>query len=160
MVRLLTFAFVLLATAAVGVAAPVSWASLGLDQAQITGANIIGSVPSDDPATAVNDDPTTVTVVSEPGLATSIKTVSDQNGGDFVPGLVGVQAQGNDAADGFTDGANAGDVFCFARANFDLDGFRAVLNMLFCRGCHFFGRVNADGAVGVDYFLFAAEQGI
>ncbi|MCB1151827.1 hypothetical protein KDK88_09770 [bacterium] len=38
MVRLLTFAFVLLATAAVGVAAPVSWASLGLDQAQITGA--------------------------------------------------------------------------------------------------------------------------
>ena len=84
----------------------------------------------------------------------------DVDGSDFVPGLVGVQPQGNATADGFADGANAGDVFRFACANFNFDGFRAVLNMLFCRGCHFFRRVDADGAVGVNDFFLAAEQGI
>jgi uncharacterized repeat protein (TIGR01451 family) len=57
-----------------------------VNQARVSGANIIGAVPSDDPTTAAVDDATTVRVVSEPDLTTSIKTVSDENGGEINPG--------------------------------------------------------------------------
>ncbi len=74
--------------------------------------------------------------------------------------MIGVEPHGNAAPDCFTNGANPREVFITSRADLDLQCLHAVLNVLFGNGCHFIGRVNADGAVGVQDLLCSAEQGI
>ncbi len=46
----------------------------------------VAEVPTDDPTTAVDDDPTSFVVTSRPDLSTSIKTFVDSNGGSVRPG--------------------------------------------------------------------------
>lgn len=56
------------------------------NQAFVSSAQTPTAVPSDDPATPEEDDPTTLTVVSAPQLQTSTKIVIDEDGGLVRPG--------------------------------------------------------------------------
>lgn len=58
------------------------------NQAFGSSTEITEPVPSDDPNTGTNDDPTVIVIDSEAVLASSTKTVQDLNGGAFQPGDV------------------------------------------------------------------------
>lgn len=55
------------------------------NQASLTVAELGAPELSDDPFTTAPRDPTRVTVVARPDFSTSLKTVTDLNGGDFAP---------------------------------------------------------------------------
>ena len=67
---------------------PMTGGTQVCNQGSVTSQDVSGTLLTDDPATAAADDPTCVTVESEPDLAPSTKTVTDLNGGQVVPGDV------------------------------------------------------------------------
>lgn len=70
------------------VATPLDNGTEIANQAQISAAGLVQTVPSDDPSTPAIDDATTLVVASAAILNTSPKTVTDLNGGDIEPGDV------------------------------------------------------------------------
>ena len=67
---------------------PMTGGTLVCNQGHITSQDVSGTVLTDDPASAAADDPTCLTVQSEPDLSPSTKGVTDLNGGQVVPGDV------------------------------------------------------------------------
>ncbi len=67
------------------IASPLADGTQIANQALVTATEYAGAVPSDDPATPAVDDPTLIVVHSQ-ALITATKSVSDQNGGDAMPG--------------------------------------------------------------------------
>ncbi|MCA9667618.1 MAG: DUF11 domain-containing protein, partial [Myxococcales bacterium] len=65
---------------------PLPSGTVVCNQGSITSSDVAGAVLTDDPNTAAVDDPTCLTIVSQPDLGGTTKTVVDANGGAFEPG--------------------------------------------------------------------------